>query len=394
MTVTLDCPLLPMHPLPRVTADLPGCGGQLRVEVEDFQVEEIPLYLPSGEGDHLYLWIEKTDVAAETLRRHVARSLGVANMDVGMAGLKDRRAVTRQWVSVPRSAQDHIARIETDRIRVLEAIPHRNKLRTAHLTGNRFKIRVRGAVEGAAALVAAKVERLARSGVPNFFGSQRMGQGGSTLAAGWALVHGASRLVRVRTPDDTLHVLHLEDRSLRRLAASALQGEVFNRTVAARMEQDVWTRVLDGDLLRKVLTGGQFVTDDPEREQARALSGEIVVTGPMWGPKMNRAGGIAADLELAVLAACGLQESDFATLGHLAEGTRRPVVFTPEDLQVEGHDDGVTVSFALPAGSFATGVLHELMGPNAAEDAADDSISSDHAPGDDAAAHEDATACA
>jgi tRNA pseudouridine13 synthase len=369
MTAILDCPILPLHPLPRVTADLPGCGGQLRVNVEDFEVEELPLYEPCGQGDHLYLWLQKIDTPAESLRRHVARSLGVATMDVGMAGLKDRRAITRQWVSVPRSAEARAGQIDTDRIRVLNAVPHRNKLRTAHLAGNRFRIRVRGTLDDALQVVAAKLERLQLTGVPDFFGSQRMGIGGSTLAAGWALLHGADRLVRVRTPDDTVHTLHLEDRPLRRLAASAVQAEVFNRTLALRLERGVWTQVLAGDVCRKVLSGGTFVTDDPDREQKRALEGELAVTGPMWGPKMIRAQGQAGDLEREVLAMVGLTEADFATLGHLAEGTRRPVVVRPGELQVEPEDDGVTVTFTLPAGAFATVLLHELMGPVAGEDA-------------------------
>lgn len=363
MTAILDCPILPLHPLPRVTADLPGCGGQLRVEVADFQVEELPLYEPCGQGDHLYLWLEKIDTPAESLRRHVARSLGVATMDVGMAGLKDRRAITRQWVSVPRSAEARLGQLDTDRIRVLNVVPHRNKLRTAHLAGNRFRIRVRQAVPEAEQIVRRKLERLQQTGVPDFFGSQRMGNGGSTLAAGWALLHGADRLVRVRTPDDTVHTLHLEDRPLRRLAASAVQAEVFNRTVALRLQRGVWTQVLPGDVCRKVGTGGTFVTDDPEREQLRAQQGELAVTGPMWGPKMIRAQGQAGELEAEVLADMGLTEADFAALGHLAEGTRRPVVVRPTDLQVEGHDDGVTVVFSLPAGAFATVLLHEVMGP-------------------------------
>ncbi len=370
MTAILDCPVLPLHPLPRVTGDLPGCGGQLRVQVEDFEVEELPLYEPCGQGDHLYLWLEKIDVPAETLRRHVARSLGVPTMDVGMAGLKDRRAVTRQWVSVPRSAEARVPQIDTDRIHVLRVVAHRNKLRTAHLAGNRFRIRIRGTQPESAELVARKLERLAVTGVPDFFGSQRMGIGGSTFAAGWALLHGAERLTRVRTPDDTVHTLHLEDRPLRRLAASAVQAEVFNRTVACRLERGVWTQVLPGDVCRKVLSGGTFVTDDPEREQLRALEGELTVTGPMWGPKMIRAQDQAGELEREVLAGIGLTEAHFATLGHLAEGTRRPVVVRPGELQVQANDDGVTVAFTLPAGAFATVLLHELMGPNEAEDSA------------------------
>ena len=366
------CPFSPLQPLPRLTADLPGCGGRMRVELEDFQVEEVPLYLPSGQGDHLYLWIQKTDIAAESLRRHVARALGVPNREVGMAGLKDRRAITRQWLSVPRAVEDRVARIDTERIQVLDAKPHRNKLRTGHLAGNRFVLRLRHVLPDALLRAEAKIAVLAVRGVPNFFGSQRMGHGGSTLAAGWALTQGAAEMTRVRTPDGTTHVLHLADRSLRRLAASALQGEVFNRTLEARLAAGLFDQVVAGDVCQKPDTGGTFVTDDPAREQARLARREVAITAPMWGPKMVRPSGAAAALELGVLAAMGLTEAQFALLGPLAEGTRRQVAIFPTEFTANADTapDGtphLTLAFMLPAGSFATVVVHELAGPIAGE---------------------------
>ena len=360
------CPLVPLQPLPRWTADLPGCGGNIRVAVEDFEVEEIPLYLPAGAGDHLYLWIEKIDVAGETLRRHVARALDMSGGDVGMAGLKDRRAVTRQWLSVPRDREPRLGQIESDRVHVLDVQAHRNKLRTGHLAGNRFRIRIRGVVEDAAALLEAKLARIAQTGLPNFYGSQRMGHGGSTLAAGWALTQGMTRTVQVRTPDDVVHSLHLADRPLRRLAASAIQSEVFNRTLARRMELGILRQVLDGDVCKKTDTGGVFVTEDVAREQRRLEAGEIVVTGPMWGPKMTRALREAGELEAEVLRIFGMQPADFAALGHLAEGTRRPATVQPGEVGLEVDGDSAVVTFTLPAGSFATGLIHELVGPSAA----------------------------
>jgi tRNA pseudouridine13 synthase len=344
----------------------------LRTTAADFEVEEIALYPPSGEGDHLFLWVEKVDVPAEALRRHVARAIGVPNMDVGMAGMKDRRAVTRQWLSVPRSAEGRLAAIDDDRIRVLNAVPHRHKLRTAHLAGNRFALVVRGVEPDALARIQVKLERLQHSGVPNLFGSQRMGQGGSTLAAGWALLRGSQRFVRVRTPDDTEHAVHLDDRNLRRLAASALQAEVFNRTLARRMAEARWRQVMDGDVCCKTISGGMFVTDDVAREQARLDAAEVELTGPMWGPKMMRSAGVAGELELAVLTELGIGEAEWSTLGHLAEGTRRPLAVRPGELSVSGAGDSVTVRFTLPAGAFATGVMHELMGPHPDLDVASD----------------------
>ncbi len=357
------CPLRPLQPLPRLTESLPGTGGQIRTQVEDFEVEELPLYLPAGEGDHLYLWIEKTDVAADALRRTIARCLDVGPGEVGMAGMKDRRAITRQWISVPRRAEPLLAKIDGPRIRLLDVKAHRNKLRTGHLAGNRFRILLRGVCEGAGQLAADKLTLIQTCGIPNFYGTQRMGHGGATLAAGWALGQGLHGLVQVRLPDDTEHALHLRDRSLQRLAASALQSEVFNRTLAERMTRTLHDQVLLGDLCRKTDTGGQFATDDVAREELRLRAGQIELTGPMWGPKMPRPTGDALQLELDVLQACGLDTEIFTRLGALAEGTRRALLVRPIDLSASMIDEGLMLQFTLPAGAFATVVVNEFAGP-------------------------------
>ncbi len=399
MSVSPDpiCPLTPLAPLPRLTANLAGIGGRLRMQIEDFEVEELPAYLPSGTGDHTWLWIEKRDLSGPMLRRLLAELLRIDAGDLGMAGLKDRRAVTRQWLSVPARSVDperaeRVLAGAAPRLRVLQASRHTNKLRTGHLKGNRFCIRVRGAsvngsgspeaAVGARAALDAKIERLRAVGMPNFYGEQRMGHGGATLAAGWALGQGLQGRVRVATADGGAHLLPLHDRTLRRLAASALQSEIFNRVVAERMARGCLDRVLEGDHCRKVETGGSFVTDDPAREQQRLDRGELEITGPMWGPKMPRPQGEAAALEAAVLAASGLEEASFRRIGPLAEGTRRPLRVRPEDLEAEWDGDDVVVRFALPAGSFATVLLHELLGPHASEGDAFAATADDESPTD------------
>ena len=363
----LECPLLPLRPLPRITSALPGCGGRIRVEIEDFEGEEVPAYEPAGEGQHLYLWVQKRDVSGPILKRHISKKLGISPRDIGMAGLKDRRAVTRQWISVPHTCEPHLEAIEDDRVQVLKVDRHRNKLRTGHLRGNRFNIIIREAVDGGVELVRAKLEALTDTGMPNFYGAQRMGHGGSTLAAGWALSEGRKGSARVAMSDGTLHHVNLRDRQLRRLAASALQSELFNRILARRMADGLAHRALLGDVCKKMETGGIFVTDDAGREQARLERREIVVTGPMWGPKMRRPDGEAAELERAELLAAGLSERSFSAIGALAAGTRRPLLLWPQEVGVQACPQGIMVRFFLPAGSFATVLLHELAGPLALE---------------------------
>src|SRR5581483_10492101 len=165
---------------PLLTQGLPGLGGRLKVELEDFEVEEIPAYEPSGSGEFLYLWVEKRDMGAEYFTRQVARRLEIGPGEVGMAGLKDRRAVTRQWVSVPAGAEPHLARLDGDGMRLLQVSRHGNKLRVGHLRGNRFRILLRDASADDAAL-AAVVQRLREHGLPNYYGAQRFGKDGETL---------------------------------------------------------------------------------------------------------------------------------------------------------------------------------------------------------------------
>jgi hypothetical protein len=128
---------------PLLTPDLRGLGGRIKVLPEDFDVEEIPAYPPSGTGDFLYLWIEKRDMGAEYFIRQIAKRLDIPAGEVGTAGMKDRRAVARQMVSVPGHLENHLPQLEGDGIRLLAVSRHENKLRPGHLHGNRFRVLVR-----------------------------------------------------------------------------------------------------------------------------------------------------------------------------------------------------------------------------------------------------------
>jgi len=346
----------------------------IREQIEDFVVDELPLYEPCGEGEHLYLRVEKRNVAGPALRRHIARRLRISDRDIGMAGLKDRRAITRQWVSVPAMAGDRIEDIDDDRVRVLDHRRHRNKLRTGHLAGNRFRILLRGALADDLPRVQAKLELLDRFGLPNFYGPQRMGHGGATLAAGWALSQGLSGKLALRTVDDRTHQVDLRDRTMRRLAASALQSEVFNRTLASRMAEGIAHRVLPGDMCQKTDTGGQFPSDDTTREQARLDRAEVRLTGPMWGPKMRLPQDEAGRYEQQILDGCGLSLADFSRIGSLAAGTRRALHASVGDVEAAMDSDGILVSFTLPAGAFATVLLSELQGPVPADELGQETV--------------------
>jgi tRNA pseudouridine13 synthase len=356
-----------LHDLPSswpwLTADLPGIGGRLKTQVEDFIVEEIPAYPPSGVGEHLFLWVEKRDLGAEYFLRQVATALGVQPGEVGLAGLKDRRAVTRQWISVPARCADRLASLADVGIRVLEQHRHGNKLRTGHLHGNRFAVRLRGVVPQAAQRLPPLVELLRRNGFPNYYGEQRFGRQGETLRLGLKLLQGET--------------LPAKQRFLRKLALSAVQALLFNRYVARRLAAGRLHTVLAGDVMVFWPQGGNFVADDPGREQPRFDARQIVPTGPMFGRKMRCPSGVAGALETEVLAEAGLTPAAFAGFGSLLEGTRRPILAFVPDLHWHSEGEDVWLRFSLPAGAYATVLIGEITKNVAGDDQSEEAITAD-----------------
>ncbi|HEY8505205.1 MAG TPA: tRNA pseudouridine(13) synthase TruD [Gemmataceae bacterium] len=332
---------------PLLTGDLPGIGGRIKQEPEDFQVEEVPAYAPCGQGDHLFLWVEKRDVGAEFFLRELARRLGVPQGEIGTAGMKDRRAVTRQAVSVPAAAEPHLGRIDGGGIRLLGVSRHTNKLRPGHLRGNRFRVLVRDVAPEKAELLGRLLGELRGQGVPNYFGPQRFGRDGETARTGMDLL--AGRGGKVRTP------------FLRKLALSAAQSVLFNLYLARRLRDGLFRRVLPGDVMNKWPQGGMFVARDVGEEQARFDRRETVHTGPMFGRKTFPAEGEAAEREASVLAGAGLSPESFTGFGKLLPGTRRMNLVYPDDVSASWDAAGVWLSFALPAGSYATVLLREVM---------------------------------
>lgn len=361
-----------------LTKDLSGIGGRIKARPEDFEVEEVGAYEPGGEGTHLYLWIEKRDAAGDWMAGELARHFEVPRGDIGIAGVKDRYAVTRQWVSVSletAKALDEATVVGpiNEQISVLKAVRHNNKLKTGHLSGNRFGVVLRDfdvdvdeAMERCRAVMAQLSEL---GGMPNYYGSQRFGRNGSTLATGFGLLKGDSR-AKKRVARDNF---------LRRMSISALQSELFNRVLTARMEAGLWRQVLEGDVLQKVESGGLFVVgaDEVEESQARLLAGEVVLTGPMFGSKMKSAEGAAAEFEAAVLAEAEIEIGEFSRLGKLGLGTRRALQVPLGEVKIErvagfvasnpnsesGEDvfgEGILLGFTLPSGSYATVLLDEV----------------------------------
>jgi tRNA pseudouridine13 synthase len=341
--------------VPYFTAQLPGVGGVLKSSPEDFVVEEIPAYPPSGEGPHLFLTVEKRGVTTQEMVRRVARELGVDVRDVGVAGQKDRQAVARQVISVPAVGDlKRAASLKLEGIEVLFTARHQNKLRTGHLRGNRFTITLRGVAEDAEVRARAILTELVSSWLPNRFGVQRFGMRGDNADEGRKILRGE---------------LHVEDRFRRRFLISAFQSLLFNRYLDARMAEGLLHRAITGDVMQKTDTGGVFVCapSDLSYSQVRLEMRAIVPTGPMFGYTMMAPGeGSPAEArEKALLDEEKIDPAVFGQLGKLASGTRRPLLVRISGSTARQNGDALTIGFELPSGSYATVLLEEIMKPEA-----------------------------
>lgn len=337
-----DALLFRWSDLPLVTASYPGTGGRIRCVPEDFKVDEIPLYLPSGRGSHLFVRIEKRDLTTRELVLALTAQ-GLPEAQVGVAGLKDKHAVTTQWLSVPNRAAESIELLEAlPGVRVLECARHSNKLGIGHLKGNRFVVKVRAPDADVGVRAAAILDQLVAKGVPNYFGPQRFGRYGSNAIDGYKAAVGAPTQGGKR---------------LGRFFVSALQSIVFNALLARRIEAGRYEQVVQGDWARKHDTGGTFLVEDAALESVRSRRLEISATLPLFGRKVRLSSADAGRLEEEVLERLGLRWSTFSS----RRGDRRLTRVTLSDVGFGTSEDGFEVAFTLPRGSYATVVLRELM---------------------------------
>jgi tRNA pseudouridine13 synthase len=391
-----------------LTAEIPGTGGIIKGSPEDFLVEEIAAYQPSGQGEHCYALIEKRGIATLEALRRLSKALGVQERDLGYAGMKDAVGVTRQTVSIPRVATEKVLALEIPGIKILSAQLHGNKLRLGHLKGNRFQIRVRGAVPDAHARAEEAIAILVKRGVPNRFGSQRYGVQGNSHTIGAALLRGDFRgavdtligdpsavsderwrlaieayrrgeiaeslalfpghfrverelLGRlVQRPDAFDKAFNTVQPRMKRLYLSAFQSSLFDRVLEQRLDR--LEQVAEGDIAFKHENGACFLVQDAEAELSRAQAFEISATGPMFGCTMMEPEGDQFDLEREVLAAESLTPASFNLPGALRmDGERRPLRVPLIGAAVEEEAGDLIVSFSLPRGSYATCVLSEIM---------------------------------
>lgn len=390
-----------------LTADLPGTGGIYKEQPSDFQVEEIPLYPCSGDGEHLYLWIEKEGLSTHELLNQLKRALQAKESEIGHAGLKDARARTRQMISVPIKYADKLANLPLRKASVLQTQRHGNKLRLGHLAGNRFTILLRETVPDAKQRAEAILQRLEEQGVPNRFGEQRYGILGNSAKLGLLLLQqnyaafcrellGDPALIRnsdwrsaaeayrqndltnclqllpKRMHDERRLVRTLRDgkgekqaalslpRNLLRLYLSACQSQLFDLLLEQRLPH--LNRLEDGDIAYKHDNGACFRVQLASEEQARSDRFEISPTAPLFGYKVMQATGSPGEREQRILQASGLTLESWRVNKLAMPGERRPLRVPLQQTCVEQSAPGqLKLSFSLPKGSYATSVLLEII---------------------------------
>lgn len=323
----------------------PEITGKIKTIPDDFIVEEQLPFQPDGTGEHVFLQIEKCGENTEYVARLLARIAGVRQRDVSFAGLKDRHARTTQWFSVwlPGKDAPDWQQIETECIKVVQSQRHARKLKRGVLSGNHFKILIRE-FQGDTIKLDAQLQLIKANGIPNYFGEQRFGQQGQNVNKALALFEGA----KVK-------------REQRGIYLSAARSYLFNQLLAKRIIAANWNQAVSGDVFVFDQSNSYFKTDQPDTSILQRINaGEIHPTGMLFGKGDRETKTLALDIEDAVinenpLLANGLINFDLKC-------DRRSLRVLVRDLQWNFTGDSeLLISFSLPAGSYATTLLRELL---------------------------------
>jgi len=414
---------------PFLTAPVKPIPGCIKQRNEEFLVEELPRYEPCGEGEHIYLFVEKRGLSTSEMLKIMAQHFGVGQRDVGYAGMKDKNAITRQVISIyaPGKRPEDFPMLQHDRIGVLWADLHTNKLRRGHLLGNRFSVWIRNTDATRVNDAHRILQFLSARGVPNFYGHQRFGtrrrnhqlgrlylrreyrevldlllgpdpdmpdlntQPRQAYAAGdyagalqsmpaaqTSEIAALRALAKGRSPADAVNAVSLMQRVF---WVTAWQSAIFNRVLARRLAEGeaaddpgaMFTTIRAGDIAFKHDSHAMFRVDqataaDPETAE-RVRRREISPTGPMFGVKTMLCDGLSGQIEQEEFDREGVPmeslERAVKTLGDSVAGTRRPLRTLVTDTEIEGGVDSnghyIRCAFDLPAGSFATMLIRELL---------------------------------
>ena len=323
----------------------PSGTGDIKTIPDDFIVEEILPFTPDGSGEHAFLQIEKSGENTEYVARLLARFAGVRQRDVSFAGLKDRHARTTQWFSVwlPGKEDPDWSQIQTENITLLQRTRHARKLKRGVIAANQFRILIRN-WQGDPVKAENQLQLIKQHGFPNYFGEQRFGRQGQNINKALALFKGA----KVK-------------REQRSIYLSAARSYLFNLILAKRVSLSNWNCVLPGDVCQLSHSKSIFKVETVDQQLSeRMTAGEIHSTAVLWGEGGIETSTDAGYIEKAIIE--GHPELEKGLLKFDLTAERRVLRVLPEQLkwQFEG-DNQWLLSFSLPAGSYATSLLRELL---------------------------------
>lgn len=331
----------------------PAGSGQLKTCADDFVVVEDLGYQPDGDGEQLLVRLRKTGCNTRFVADALAKFVGIHPRDVSFAGMKDRHAVTEQTfcLRVPGKEMPVMSGFVLEGVDILQVDRHRRKIRTGALAGNRFRLMIRQI--GDRADIESRLKQIEQAGVPNYFGPQRFGHGGNNVLM-------AQRWAR--------NEIQVRERPKRSFYLSAARSAMFNQVTSDRLQQLGLMQVVNGDALQLTGRGSWFVAQQEELPalQQRVEQHELRITAPL--PGSGNAG--TTDSALLFEQQCLAAEGELLALlqRERVEAARRAMLVVPGDFQWRWWDDAtLELSFWLPAGSFATAVVRELVNAPASE---------------------------
>ena len=315
----------------------------LKAECANFVVKEQLGYDMSGDGEFVAVKVRKTDCNTLFVGEQLAKFAGISARNMSYAGLKDRKAVTEQWFSLqmPGQPTPDFSQFSLEGVEILEVTRHQRKIRIGSLQGNHFEILLRNAEETDELKV--RLDFLAKNGFPNYFTEQRFGRDGNNLTQALRWANGE---------------IKVKDRNKRSFYLSAARSEVFNLIVAKRIELGLAQQVLNGDVLQLNGSHSWFVADESEdltQLQQRLIQQDILLTAPLIGKEDKSAVDFKNEIFAQHQALFDLMRQE------RMKAARRPILMQPQQFQWQFEPNGLRLKFYLPAGSYATALVRELV---------------------------------
>lgn len=324
---------------------VPTATGLLKAHLDDFIVSEVLSYDLSGEGEHIYLFVEKRGLSTQELMKKLSHRFNKPMRDISTAGIKDKYAKTEQWVGIhcPGETLDGLDALEGEGYRVLKHDRHLKKLKTGNLSHNHFELILRDVsdkedVEARLALIKAR-------GVPNYFGEQRFGNGGQNMT---------------KARDLLFNKIKVKNQFLRGMYYSAARSFLFNHLLNHRLVTGCWQTALTGDVMQLSGSHSIFTADAPDATlQARIVAHDVSPAAILWGRGEERASAEALHEQTQALAP--YQDLCQALEAHGLQRAYRSMILPVPDLTWHWSDKDLSLSFTLPAGAYATVVVRELL---------------------------------